>query len=39
MDKVMAKIYTIFLPYYSSRKDEIINKLSGMQKDVEFVGF
>jgi len=35
----MTKIYTIFLPYYLSRKDEIINKLSSMQKNVEFVGY
>ncbi|MCK4445891.1 MAG: hypothetical protein KAW56_02290, partial [Candidatus Marinimicrobia bacterium] len=34
-----TKIYTIFLPYYLSRKDEIINKLSSHQKNVEFVGF
>ncbi len=39
MGRTATKIYTIFLPYYLSRKDEIIDKLSSHQKNVEFVGF
>ena len=33
-----AKIYSIFLPCYSSRKDGLLGELQSELDDVEFVG-
>lgn len=38
MGGTATKIYTIFLPYYLSRKNEIINKLSSLRKNIKFIG-
>lgn len=36
--EMKTKIYTIFLPCYSPRKDELLGKLQSELDDVEFVG-
>jgi len=39
MIKEKAKIYTLFLPCYIPRKNEILNKLHESCKDANFIGF
>lgn len=39
MNKEKTNIYTLFLPCYSSRKNEILNKLQESCKDANFIGF
>jgi len=35
----MTKIYTIFLPHYSSEKEKVISQLQSLTGTVEYVGF
>jgi len=39
MNQKAAKIYTIFLPHYFVKRDQIINKLQRLIQHVEFTGF
>jgi hypothetical protein len=34
-----TKIYTIFLPFFSKKKNDLIGKLQNKLEDVEFIGF
>jgi len=37
--KMKTKIYTIFLPFFSKKKNNLIGKLQNKLGDVEFIGF
>jgi len=39
MNEEKTNIYTLFLPCYSSKKNEILNKLQESCKDDNFIGF
>jgi len=39
MNEEKTNIYTLFLPCYSSKKNEILNKLQESCKDANFIGF